>query len=188
LVKTATADDMTSLIRQDQAEFYRQHVDALFGAAMVRCRDRQMAEDLVQETFVKLFRRWPERGTGSAVSRAYAMKTLANQYIDELRRRQVRVQEIPDGLGEHAFVRVEPSSAVGSDIDDEVRAAIRQLPTQQREVIVHVYYEGLSLAEAAGVMGLGPKTVHNYHFLAKRRLEAGLSHLADRAKEQRDER
>jgi RNA polymerase sigma factor (sigma-70 family) len=182
------AGKATSMIEQDQAVFYRQNVDWLLKNALARCHDWHLAQDLVQETFIKLFRSWPDRAPIITSGRAYAAKVLINCHLDEIRRRKARVQEISDDLVTSIpGGPIEPMQ-VPSDLDIEVRRAVRDLPQQQRDLVYHVYYEGLSLAEAAKVMGLGPKTVHNYHSLAKKKLGACLSYLANDAKEQRDER
>jgi RNA polymerase sigma factor (sigma-70 family) len=184
-VSSATVDGRASMIGPDQAAFYRQNVDRLFKMALMRCRNWQMAEDLVHDVFVKLFRKWPE--LKSPITSSYAARALVNCHVDEIRRRQARVSEVHDDV-DQLLPADGPSPPGPSDRDAEVRDAVRALPEQQRNVIYYVYYEGLSLAETAKVMRLGPRTVHNYHSLAKQKLESGLAHLARSVKESRDER
>lgn len=175
------------VIQADQTEFYRANVTWLLRAAHVRCGDRQWAEDLVQETFVRLFKTWSTGRASIADRRGYAARTLLNCFRDDLRRRGARP---PTDLVSDHEDRAAPAPVGDAEIDleDQVRTAVRGLAPQQREVIYHYYYEDLSLAETARVMGIGPGSVHNYHSLAKKRLRTELAHLAPPTKERRDER
>lgn len=175
-----------AVIRADQTEFYRAHVKWLLRSAYVRCGDRQWAEDLVQETFVRMFRNWSTGRSAIADRAAYAARTLLNCFRDDLRRRGARPPT--DLVADHDDRPSEPLVVDETDVADQVRAAVRRLPPQQRQVIYHFYYEDLALAETARVMGLGPSSVHNYHSLAKKRLQTELAHLAPPVKERRDER
>lgn len=176
-----------ALIREDQTQFYRANVTWLLKSAYAQCRDRQLAQDMVQETFVRLFKKWPTARTAIADRRGYAARTLLNVFRDDLRRRGTRPPM--DFTADHDD-RPSPSNLDDqvADVADQVRDAVRQLSPTQREVIYRFYYEGLSLAETAQVMRIGPRTVHNYHSLAKKQLQAKLAHLAPAAKERRDER
>ncbi|MDQ0366950.1 RNA polymerase sigma factor [Catenuloplanes indicus] len=176
-----------AVIRADQTEFYRANVSRLLQYAYVRCGDRQWAEDLVHETFVRLFRAWSTERAAVADRRGYAARTLLNCFRDDLRRRSARPPT--DLVADHEDRPSSVPVAEGEvDVADQVRAAVRGLAPQQREVIYHFYYEDLSLAETARVMGIGPASVHNYHSLAKKRLRTELAHLAPPAKERRNER
>jgi RNA polymerase sigma factor (sigma-70 family) len=176
-----------AVIRADQAEFYRTNVSRLLRYAYVRCGDRQWAEDLVQETFIRLFSAWSTERVAVADRRGYAARTLLNCFRDDLRRRNARPPT--DLVSDHDDRPSSMPVADGEvDVTDQVRAAVCRLAPQQREVIYHFYYEDLSLAETARVMGIGPGSVHNYHSLAKKRLRTELAHLAPPAKERRNER
>jgi RNA polymerase sigma factor (sigma-70 family) len=176
-----------AVIRADQTEFYRTNVNRLLQYAYIRCGDWQWAEDLVHETFVRLFRTWSTERAAVSDRRGYAARTLLNCFRDELRRRGARppTDLVPDHEDRPSSVPVADGEV---DVADQVRAAVRRLAPQQREVIYHFYYEDLSLAETARVMGIGPGSVHNYHSLAKKRLRTELAHLAPPAKERRNER
>lgn len=176
-----------AVIRADQTEFYRANVSRLLQYAYVRCGDRQWAEDLVHETFfVRLFRAWSTERAAVADRRGYAARTLLNCFRDDLRRRSARPPT--DLVADHEDrpssvpvarekwmwrIRFVPPCAAGA------AATGGHLP---------FYYEDLSLAETARVMGIGPASVHNYHSLAKKRLRTELAHLAPPAKERRNER
>lgn len=170
-------DETASTIGPDQAAFYRQHAQRLFGAALIRCRNWQAAEDLLHTAFVRLFQRWAE--LRPPVTYSYAATVLANCHVDEVRRRRSRVVEVPGDV-EQVLPEGAPDQPGMSDRDIEVREAVRTLPDRQRNLIYYVYYEGLSLAETAKIMKVDPRTAHNYHSLAKKRLEIRLAHLARR--------
>jgi RNA polymerase sigma-70 factor (ECF subfamily) len=184
-VSTVRVPEMTTA--DDQTKLYQQHRSWLIRAANARFRDHDLAEDLVQETFVKIFRNWANRDSKS-LTRQYLSATLRNCFLDQIRHREVRVAELlTDPMDLHATV--EGESAGGQlDFTDEMQAAICGLPPQQREIVYHHYFEGFPLREVAEIMGLAPRTVHNYHLLAKKRIAAHLSQYAAESEGRRDER
>jgi len=103
-----------------------------------------IAEDLVQDAFVKLHRKWS--GVRSPVP--YLRTTVMNNCRNEIRSR-VRERKSRQRLREEV-VQLEA---------DEVLDAVRQLPERQRAAIVLRYYEDLSEADIARTLGVRPGTV-----------------------------
>ncbi len=127
------------------------HHRRLVGLAVLLVDDRETAEDVVQEAFVGLHRRWRHlRNPGSAVT--YLNRAVVNGGRDRLRHgRRVRVampQMVPvaEGLAsaEH--------DAVARDESERIWRAIRTLPTRQRQVLVLRYYLDQSEAEMADTL------------------------------------
>ena len=151
-------------------DFVRTHSATLFRTAYLMTGDYQRAEDILQTTLVRLYQRWPrvermDRPVG------YARKVLVSQTISWWRRRSSH--ETP------LLLRDEP--AWGGLIDEvgehqRVWNAILSLPPRQRAVTVLRYYEDLSEAEIAEVLGIAPGTGKSTALAANRRL-AGI--LAD---------
>ncbi|MFC0628102.1 SigE family RNA polymerase sigma factor [Kribbella deserti] len=120
--------------------------------AYLLCGHWQLAEDLVQQVLERLYVVWPKV---RAVSRpdAYVRKSIVNAHLSEGRRpwrRERFVPELPDAL------------AVPVDQTDdrvELARALRTLPPRQRIVLVLRFWEDLSVAETAEVMGCAPGTV-----------------------------
>ncbi|MFE6621822.1 SigE family RNA polymerase sigma factor [Streptomyces sp. NPDC057740] len=127
---------------------------ALFRSAYLLCGNREEAEDLVQTTLVKVVlgaRRHPRLDNLDA----YARKTLVNTFIAARRRfwrREQAYGEVPDV----------PGRPVDSDTGVMVRAALARLGPKQRAVLVLRYWEDLSVADTAGLLGMRESTVKSH--------------------------
>jgi RNA polymerase sigma-70 factor (ECF subfamily) len=130
---------------------YQEHVDALFRYSLFKVSDREVAKDLVQETFV---RTWEYlEGRGSIVSmKAFLYRTLSNLIIDEYRKKKaVSI----DSLREEGFdVPFDERGRLLDALDGERAILIlRKLPEDYREVIFMRYVEELTLEEIAEITG-----------------------------------
>lgn len=114
--------------------------------------DWHRAEDLVQTTLTKIYVAWPRLRADGAVD-AYSRKVMVRTAIDEgrraYRRRESLVDELPEVTG--------PEAGVDDRID--VRRALARLPAGQRAVVVMRYWEDLSVAETAAVLGKSEGTI-----------------------------
>jgi RNA polymerase sigma factor (sigma-70 family) len=148
----------------------------LLRFAYYLCDDRHEAEDLVQITFEKLWKAWPEKSESIRRAYSYAATTLQNAFNDECRRRRLKLAELRE---EHDQPILDVTQFTSTDLEINLDTAIRNLPDRQRELIYLVHYEGMSLADAADTMGIAAKTAHNYHDLAKRNLKQMLEALVE---------
>jgi RNA polymerase sigma factor (sigma-70 family) len=124
-----------------------------------------LAQEIVQEAYLRLWVVWPEKYDAITQHDSYSNRVVDNLCFDYYRRRRAEtcVEEIPD--------RPDSGEYGGSDAShDKVRRAVAELPNQQRELIYLHYYQHLSMAEVATRMGIAEKTAWNYHTLAKKRL------------------
>jgi RNA polymerase sigma-70 factor (sigma-E family) len=149
-------------------DLYQAHALRLIRLAYLMLGDRAGAEDVVQEAFCGLYRRWPRLADpGRAVP--YLRASVLNGCRSQLRRRarpparQVQ-QQAPDSA-ETAVLASEERAAV--------HRALRRLPDRQREAVLLRYYLDLSAEEAAVTMGIGPSSVRS----ATHRALAALGHL-----------
>jgi RNA polymerase sigma-70 factor (ECF subfamily) len=132
------------------------HIDRLYRAAVAICGSRQLAEDLVQETYVKVLAR--PRFLRRDDDLAYLLRALRNVWYSELRGRRVRPAE--------AELSDEDTPAQGRVGDPElsveagsVLAAVAGLPEEFRDVVAAVDVGGFSYAEAAKALGIPQGTV-----------------------------
>lgn len=123
----------------------------LVGALSLYCRDGHVAEDLAQETLVRLWERWSSIRRRAAVE-AWAYRTGIN--LANSRFRRLRVER-------KARARVGAEIAEDEDVTAvlAVRTAIARLPKRQREAVILRFYAALSIEETAGVMGCAAGTV-----------------------------
>jgi RNA polymerase sigma-70 factor (ECF subfamily) len=166
--------DSALLIRvaeRDRAAFellYQRYVRSVFGLALRRLRDRQRAEDAVQETFTAVWRSAgsyrPERGPAAPWLYAIAR----NAIVDRMRARHEPPAEVPD----LASSEPGPSDhAESSYVAWRVHRALEELPDKEREVVELAYWSGLSQSEVAEFLHIPLGTV-------KTRTRSALSRLA----------
>lgn len=127
---------------------------ALFRSAYLLCGNRDEAEDLVQTTLVKVVLGARRHGRLDNLD-AYARKTLVNTFIAGRRRfwrREHAYGELPDV----------PDQPTDSDTGLMVRAALAGLAPRQRAVLVLRYWEDLSVAATAELLGMRESTVKSH--------------------------
>ena len=170
---TRTDDELMVRVRagdtQAFAELYERHGAALLTFLTRLTGDRRLGEDLLQETFVRVYRsRGEYQGTGRF--RAFLF-TIARRLVIDWRRRQnamwLEDSEALDTL--QAPERAE-HRAEARDVADRVDAAIQRLPASQREIVLLSRYAALSADEIAEVTGSTPGAVRVGLHRALRRL------------------
>ena len=141
---------------------YQAHALGLMRLAHIMLGDRQSAEDVVQEAFCGLYRRWGQLSdTGKALQ--YVRSSVVNG-CRSLQRRAARRSQ-PDVPITATFAEVTVMSAEADVLTSEERRqvmqAVRQLPQRQREALVLQYYLDLSADETAATMGISPGSVRS---------------------------
>jgi RNA polymerase sigma-70 factor (sigma-E family) len=147
--------------RADFERFVESCADDLLGAGYLIVGDLAEAEDLVQETLLRVARRWP-RVRRMEHPEAYARRILVNLSIDDSKRRSRRRYELepppgapPDTQADEAAAR-----AFGTlDTRAELLGALSMLPPRQRAVLVLRYFEDLSETQVAQTLGCSLGTV-----------------------------
>ncbi|HEX6520744.1 MAG TPA: SigE family RNA polymerase sigma factor [Streptosporangiaceae bacterium] len=146
--------DVTQGPRQEVTALYEAHALGLTRLAYVMLGDRPAAEDVVQEAFLGLYKRWSHlRDTASAPG--YLRVSVLNGCRMVLRSRARRDDRAD---GELPWESAEATALLGEEIR-HLLLAIRSLPPRQRETLVLRYYLDLSEEETARSMGISPGTV-----------------------------
>lgn len=180
------------------AALYDRHVDGVHAVALRLTNDRQLAEEVVQETFLALWNR-AELFDPAVASLGTWLRTIArNRTVDRLRAAGRRPSLVPlpglgdDGADEGSFDRVSPDAVVlggaaadrgpeaaaeAADVRAAIGAALAEMPEAERIVIVLAYREGLTQSEIAERLDwpLGTVKTRTRRALARLRdaLEAG---------------
>lgn len=139
--------------------------------AVSLCGNLDRADDLVQETLVKA---WSNIGSfveGTNL-RAWLFTILRNIYYSEYRKRRREVAD-PDGTFAAKLATAPPQSGHMDLLD--FRAALQQLPGDQREALILIGASGLSYEEAAGICGCAIGTMKSRVNRARSRLAEMLS-------------
>ncbi len=165
--------------RADFDRFVSDNTDGLLRTAFLIVWDLPEAEDLVQETLLKVARRWPRvRRTKHPV--AYARRILVNLALDGAARRSRNRLELTGGEPDDRLDRTDgcgDGNAV--ECNDELRRALTQLPPRQRSVIVLRYYLDLPEAEVAAALECSLGTVKSTASRGLARLEQTLRNAND---------
>jgi len=131
------------------AELYVRHAPAAIGFAYLLTADKGLAEDLVQEAFIRAGGRFRHIRQVESFD-AYLRKTIVNLYRSQLRRRKLERAYLKR---EAHRVLPETDPAPDQEMRDERRRALQTLPARQRAAIVLRYYEDMSENDAAELMG-----------------------------------
>ena len=138
---------------------FREHHRELVRLVLPIVGTCQTAEDVVQDVYASLHKRWSHSAAPDEVL-PYVRAAVLNGCRSVLRRRGIARRA---GALHSASARTETSSAESevmlSEDRRQVLAALARLPRRRREVLVLRYYLGLSEAEIAAVLGISPGTV-----------------------------
>ncbi|MEV0154001.1 SigE family RNA polymerase sigma factor [Micromonospora sp. NPDC050686] len=151
--------------RQSFEAYARERGAALSRHAYLLTGDHHLAEDLVQQTLLRVAGRW-RRVVAGGDPDPYVRRVLYHQHVSWWRRRTRRVAESPLDTADRAVP--DPADAVAVHL--AVRDALARLAPRQRAAIVLRYYEDLSEAQVAETLGCRIGTV-------KSQLRDGLARL-----------
>jgi RNA polymerase sigma-70 factor (sigma-E family) len=146
-------------------EFVRHRSPALSRHAYLLTGDHQLAEDLLQSALARTYRHWRRVRQGSP--EAYVRQAMYHQHISWWRRRRV-----PESLAADPDAGARPDPAEATALRLTLAEALARLSPRQRAVIVLRFYEDLTDAQAADVLGCGVGTVKRHAHDALRRLRA----------------
>jgi RNA polymerase sigma-70 factor (ECF subfamily) len=169
-------EDLTSLVdggeSQAFAALYDRHSQAAYHIAYRMMGERQAAEDLVQDAFIKVWRGASSYRADKGSVRTWILSIVHNRGIDLLRSMATR-RRTQDKI-EASAARSEPSEAFAESWRntrrDQVREALKALPQEQFKILELAYFSGYTHVEIAGLLNLPLGTV-------KGRLRLGLQKM-----------
>jgi RNA polymerase sigma-70 factor (ECF subfamily) len=161
------------------SRLYDRFSTLVFSLAVKILRDAAAAEDLAQEVFVQIWERAAcyDPRLGRPVT--WVVTLTRNRAIDQLRATQ-RGQRLMDAAAQEQAVAEQwgaetPEEVVSKETGRLVRAALKQLPPEQRHSIELAFFGGLTQTEIAGDLRLPLGTV-------KARIRRGMMHMRDELK------
>jgi len=181
----SNADDVALIRRMVEADetalgaLYDRWARSLYSLVLHLLRDPDEAEDVVEETFWQAWRKADSYEPARGAVSTWLLTIGRRKALDRLRAKK-RHKEDPIG-GDRTFADIaspspDPSENVeGSELREHVRAALRELPAEQREVIELGYFNGLSQTEIADTTGQPLGTVKTRMRLAMQKLREPLS-------------
>ena len=179
MVDDVDVDTLVSRAKAGDAEafsaLYDLYADRVYRFVVVRVPQPADGEDLLQQVFVKVIESLPRYEQRGLPFGAWLFRIARNTVIDFARTRRAA-----EPLGDEAGRQVdphEPSSILERRADHlAVRAALAELTTEQRDVVVLRFFAGLSHAEIAAVLG---KREGNIRVIQHRALEALRRRMVD---------
>jgi RNA polymerase sigma-70 factor (sigma-E family) len=151
-------------------ELYVRHCPSALSTAYFLTGDADLAEDLVQEAFLRVAGRFGHLRTPDAFG-TYLRRTIVNLYTSQLRRRALERRWMDRQRAEPVVYEGEPEPA------DDLWRALAVLPPRQRAALVLRYYEDLSEREAATVLGCSTGALHQLVTRATSTLRQHLSEM-----------
>jgi RNA polymerase sigma factor (sigma-70 family) len=160
-------------------EVVRLHADRVYRLAYRLSGNRADAEDLTQETFVRVFKSLAEYTPGTFEGWLHRITT--NLFLDLVRRRQrIRFDALPEDAGDRL-----PSNESGPEqtyeqmnLDPEIQSALDALPADFRVAVVLCDLEQLSYEEIAATLGIKVGTVRSRIHRGRVLLRQALAHRA----------
>ena len=173
-MRDAIAEDAALVHRaaEGEARAWRTLVDAysgpLFRYAWRLLGERDAAEDVVQETFLRLWRS-ASAWKPNAPVQAWLYRVAGNVARDALRRRQKIAELAEDELDPSPGVEIQVSDSMEVD---RLRAFVDELPERQRQALLLCRLEGMTMSEAASVLSCSVESVESLLARARRTLRA----------------
>ncbi|MDQ1641887.1 MAG: hypothetical protein QOJ90_1238 [Actinomycetota bacterium] len=155
---------MDEVTRATFDDFARSRMPALLRFAHALSGDPHTAADLVQDALERTVLAWP-RVIRQDDPEGYVRRAIVNRHIS--RWRKLRRERLSDSVPESAYVPTAPH-------DDELWASLALLAPRQRAVLVLRFYEDLSEAQTAEVLGCAVGTVKSQTSKALARLRRQL--------------
>ena len=157
------------------AELYGLYQKPLVNYLFRLCFNRPLAEDLLQETFLRI---WKAAATYEPTAKVstYVFRIAHNLFLNEAaRKREIALE------GADNEMRADPASDLGRrEVQSAVKKAIEGLPDGEREVLLLSEYNGFKYAEISEILGIPVGTVKSRMFSAVQRLKEALKGMEPR--------
>jgi RNA polymerase sigma-70 factor (ECF subfamily) len=174
--KIADDDLLQAVSRGDESALgalYDRYRLILFGLILRILHDRQEAEDILQETFLQVWRRASDFDRTRGRAFTWLVTIARSRALDRLRMlgSRARFVDADEQVADHEVIDT-AQDLVKSEQGEIVRQALRELPQEQRRALLLAYFEGLTQAEIAERLGDPLGTV-------KTRMRSGLIKLRE---------
>lgn len=162
-------------MESDFEQFAGAHLTGWLRTGYLLTGDQGAAEDLLQDTLVKAYRKWSQV-TASTAPVAYVRRMLINIYLDQRRAHRPRLVSFDEA---QARMSTSPDATAAFDDRDELRRALRALSRRERSVVVLKYYHQLNTREIAEALHLAESGVRATLSRAMKHLRGTLTNPTD---------
>ncbi len=144
-------------------ELYEENAAAVYGYLMFKLRSEELAEDLLQETFLAVYQSL-ERAEKIKAPKAWILAIAQNKMVDHLRQKKPL----------KSLSQAEPSYRQEIDSHLFLGEILDQLAGVEQAIIYGLYVEDLTYSELAGILGIPAGTVKSKAHYARKRLRQWL--------------
>ncbi|MET0481884.1 MAG: sigma-70 family RNA polymerase sigma factor [Aestuariivirgaceae bacterium] len=142
------------------AELYRATAPKLMGIALRILMRRELAEEALQETYVRAWQKASQFDPALGSAMAWLAAICRNQAIDIRRRQAERIAGLSDALAEDRTDATEPDGILElAGSQGALAACLDQLPANRRQLVMRAYLEGLTREELAALYRMPVNTV-----------------------------
>ena len=147
-----------------------------FGLAFRILSDAATAEEVVQDAFLALWRNATSFDTSRGAVKTWLLTIVHNRSIDRIRSAKSRVGQVELEVADYAGANTDPWDDVTDQLDGEqVRAAVAELPPDQRTAVEMAYFQGLTHQEISDRTSIPLGTVKGRLRLGLRKLSTSLA-------------
>ena len=174
------AEQTTAWVPPTWDEVVREHADRVYRLAFRLAGNRADAEDLTQETFVRVFKSLAQYAPGTFEGWLHRITT--NLFLDMVRRRQrIRFDALPEDTERLPGTAPSPEQVYAdTHLDPQIQAALDALSPEFRVAVVLCDIEGLTYEEISATLGIKLGTVRSRIHRGRVQLRQALAHLAPR--------
>ncbi len=141
------------------SELYDNYIDALYGTALRMVKDENQAQEVVQDAFVKIWKKFDTYQPGKSKLFTWMINILRNTAIDKMRSRDFKLSEKSDSI-EHYVFTINKDKFTEQSIDAlGIKDVLKGLTSDQRDVIDWIYFGGYTQSEVAKEYGIPLGTV-----------------------------
>jgi RNA polymerase sigma-70 factor, ECF subfamily len=185
-LRSLADDDLMALVAEGEPRAFEvifdRHSAAAFSLAYRMCGRRAMAEDVVQEAFLSLWRSGARYDRRRGSVRNWVLGVVHNRAIDAFRRGTVRESRnvSDEGIAERLVASEQTELEVARREEARnVRGALDELPTEQRQVIELAYFGGFTHTQIADMLKLPAGTVKGRMRLGLTKMRMSLAEPAE---------
>lgn len=147
--------------REEFEKLFRSYYSSLCAFAFRFLQEKDAAEEVVQEVFVRLWSKKEELEINSSV-KSYLYRSVRNSSLNLIKHIEIREEyKKHNQLAIEHNERILQDAIIAGELEDKIHQAINELPTERKKIFMMSRYDGLKYREIAEKLNISAKTVEN---------------------------